>query len=132
MAYSITKQITFDLSDPAGVLFYPKYFELAHQALESFLPSLGISYKSWFLNPELGAPIVSAQGNFTQPIFAGDEIQIECVPSKLGETSVEFTFTFLKSGVSAGTVQSTHVFLNKSSRKKQSIPDDFRNRLKAN
>ncbi|MCB0393109.1 MAG: acyl-CoA thioesterase [Bdellovibrionales bacterium] len=124
-----THRVTFDLSDPAGVVFYPQYFLLAHQSLECVLPEIGISNELWFQSPEYIVPIVNAQGDFLAPLRHGDEFDISVRTSRIGESSVTFIFEFTRNGDCCARVNSTHVFVDRENNMKISIPAGIREHL---
>ncbi|MCB0356071.1 MAG: hypothetical protein KDD40_03640, partial [Bdellovibrionales bacterium] len=67
----------FSLSDPAGIVFFQKVFELAHQCLEDYTRNSPITWHNWFAHAEWGVPLVHSESHFLSPLVSGQMITIE-------------------------------------------------------
>lgn len=64
--------VSFADADPAGIMFYGTIFKFHHQALELYVTkTLKITYKDWFLNPDLGVPITKTEAQYFKPLIPG-------------------------------------------------------------
>ena len=121
--------LRFQHCDPAGILFYPKIYELAHETLESFVESHFSSYNIWFSHPEYAVPIVHAEADFKIPMKLNNEITVEVYKTHQGESSLQFEFHFKKTNgdklLTCALVKSVHCFIDKKTMKKTAIPESI-------
>lgn len=121
-AYRYHCLVPFHLADPAGVLFFGNAFTLVHQAFEYFvLHQLAYPWNSWFQNPEWIVPIRQAEAQYLQPIYAGQECQIELVVSSLSTSSFTLTSTIHQNDACC-MIKTVHVFCNRKTKQKMPIP----------
>ena len=79
--------------DPAGIVFYPRYFEMLNRAVEAwFADGLGATFASLHLDRKLGVPTVAIASTFTAPSRLGDELDIAIEVEKLGRTSCQVRY----------------------------------------
>ncbi len=114
-------------TDAAGLLFFSQQFKLVHDAYESLLESMGLSFavlirrKSYFL------PIVHAEADYKAPLFVGDRIAIQVTVDHIGETSFIFAYQlFNEKKQLVGTAKTVHVTTDKRTRKKIPLPAEMR------
>jgi 4-hydroxybenzoyl-CoA thioesterase len=92
MAFRFEQKILFKHCDPAGIVFYPRYFEMMNDAVEAwFDEALGLPFEA--MHAETGVPTVTISADFTAPSRHGDRLVIELAPTRLGGTSVDLTLT---------------------------------------
>lgn len=126
-----SKQITIAFSDcdPAGVLFFARYYSLAHDTLESFMSNNEIGWQNWFQNPEIIMPIRHSEADYFAPLWAGKTYDISLDVKKITESSVYFEFLIKYDGRTHCKLKTTHTFADKNEFKKIVIPDSFRHVL---
>lgn len=124
--------VGYDEADREGIVFFGNYFRLAHRALESYLPSIGIPWPEWFTNSEWGVPLRHVEADYLESLRPGQEFTVSISIEKLGDSSCTFIYQFqdTESQLSA-TLKTTHVFVARSTRKKISLPLSVRQRLSA-
>lgn len=85
-----TKRIArFGECDPAGVVYYPNYFNWFHQTMELwFEEALGVSYAQ--VIKDYGFPTVETSASYRAPVFMGDEVELLLSIEKLGGSSIRF------------------------------------------
>ncbi len=80
--------VRFGECDPAGVVYYPRYFDWFHRAMEAwFGEGLGFPYHE--VLQRIGFPSVHAEADYRRPCLMGEELVIELAVTKLGRASVE-------------------------------------------
>ncbi|MCB0391317.1 MAG: thioesterase family protein [Bdellovibrionales bacterium] len=119
----------FSLSDPAGIVFFQKVFDIAHQVLEDFIKQSDIGWDNWFNNLHWAAPLVHCESQFIFPLISGENIEVDLSLLKLGETSVSFSFAFRQGNIECCIVKTSHVFIKKDTKEKIPIPILIRNVL---
>lgn len=87
MIFSTPKQIRFHHCDPAGIVFYPQFFYLLHEAQEDFLAHIGFP-QHLLIQRGFGVPIVDLKTEFVGMCRYGDEITISLGLSRLGNSSI--------------------------------------------
>lgn len=95
MSFIAPVRVRFADVDPAGIVFYPRYFEMLNGAVEDwFEQELGLDFGTMHLSARIGVPTVKLDVEFAAPSFIGDRLTIEIVASSIGRTSCAITATF--------------------------------------
>lgn len=95
-AFATTRKILFQHCDPAGIVFYPRYFELLNAVVEEWFDlELGVPFSELHGARHSGIPTVSIETQFKRPSRLGEEITIEYGIEKLGGASLTARFAFL-------------------------------------
>jgi len=64
-------------TDPAGIVFYPRFYEWYDLGTETLFESLGLPWPEMFPREAIvGVPIVESGSTFLAPIRYGDEVNI--------------------------------------------------------
>lgn len=81
-------KVLFQHCDPAGIVFYPRYFEMVNQTVEEWHEvGLGHSFSQMHLERGHGVPTVSIGAEFSAPSKMGDILKWTLKVTKLGRTS---------------------------------------------
>lgn len=81
-------KVLFQHCDPAGIVFYPRYFEMVNQTVEEWHEvGLGYSFSKMHLTSGHGVPTVSITAEFAAPSHMGDVLTWSLRVRKLGRTS---------------------------------------------
>jgi len=83
-------KVRFNHVDAAGLIFYPRYYEMLNQVIEEwFEQNLGFDLKQ--LREQLGVstPAVSIDTEFSKPSRLGDILQFDLSVQKIGNSSIE-------------------------------------------
>ena len=121
-----TKRIVeFGMCDSAGILFFPRLFELTHSAYEEFILRSDL-LNNYFENEEIAIPLISATSDFQEPIRLHEVLNINIKVLKIGNSSFQLKTIFLdEENNGMAIVTTTHVFVDKHNFKKVNIPDEF-------
>lgn len=115
--------IPFQLADTAGILFYGHVFSLAHEVYEHFIQDkLQLPWDSWFKNPEWIVPIKQTQASYYAPMKAGIKYQVNLEVLGITNSSFSLKFRFVNDNHEHCSVETVHVFCDRSSKNKQPIP----------
>jgi 4-hydroxybenzoyl-CoA thioesterase len=82
-----TRPVRFDEADPAGIVFFARYANFAHEALENFFADLEGGYPALVQKRRIGLPSVRFEVDFRAPLRYGDELRVETSCVKIGNTS---------------------------------------------
>ena len=108
-----TIRIEWGDCDPAGIIFYPRYFAMFDAATTYLLErAIGMS-KFEYLKAYnfLGHPIVETRARFRIPTRYGDEVTIETAVVACGRSSMKIEHRLAKAGVLAAEGFETRVFV---------------------
>ena len=84
--------IRFQHCDPAGIVFYPRYFEMFNEVIEDwFAEALEMPFQRLHIEQGLGVPIVRADCSFLQASRIGDRLQFSLAVEELGRSSIQLT-----------------------------------------
>ena len=93
MIYHRPIQIEFNHCDPAGIVFYPRYFEMISSVAENFFKDVaGRSYASMIATRQ-GVPAARIETNFHVPSRLGEVLDFRLKITRLGATSITFEIT---------------------------------------
>ena len=99
--------------DPAGIIFYPRYFEMFDTSTTVLIErALGMSKIDYLkVYAFAGHPPVEARARFRQPTRFGDEVEIETALIDGGGSSFKLEHRLTKAGVLAVEGFETRVWL---------------------
>lgn len=87
--YERLTQIEFNHCDPAGIVFYPRYFEMVNSVIENFFADVvGRSFASMHNGASNGVPTVAMEAVFQRPSRLGDKVRFTLQLEKIGGSSV--------------------------------------------
>ncbi|MBU9699668.1 acyl-CoA thioesterase [Rhodobacteraceae bacterium HSP-20] len=90
MSYARAIRIEFNHCDPAGIVFYPRYFEMTNSVCENFFREVvGYSYHAMMADG-IGTPTARVETDFRAPSRLGDVLDWLLVVEKVGGSSVTF------------------------------------------
>jgi 4-hydroxybenzoyl-CoA thioesterase len=81
------RPIRFDEVDPAGIVFFARFMNYAHEAMENFFYDLDGGYAGLIQQRRIGFPTVRLEADFNIPLRYGDMLRVETSCSRLGNTS---------------------------------------------
>lgn len=89
LIFSTPINIRFAHCDPAGIVFYPRYFELINGVVEDWCAEgLGMSFHEMHMVQGIGLPTVHIETDFVKTSRMGDELVAELRVLKLGRASL--------------------------------------------
>ncbi|MFZ6755851.1 acyl-CoA thioesterase [Undibacterium sp. Ji50W] len=95
MNFTAELPIRFAHCDPAGIVFYPRYFEMMNGVVEDWCAQgLGCSFREMHIERGIGLPTVHLETDFIRPAQLGETLMAELTVLKLGNTSVEIQVSF--------------------------------------
>jgi 4-hydroxybenzoyl-CoA thioesterase len=115
--------------DPAGIAFYPRYFEMLNEAVEDWFDSLGWSFARMHLEGRTGVPARRIEADFTSPSWLGDTLDITLSVREVGRTSLRLEVAFTCAGAPRWTARMVLVMIDMSDGKATPWPDDLRAKL---
>lgn len=124
--------------DPAGIVFYPRYFAMFDHSTTSLISAASGLNKFDLLKRYdfAGYPMVDTRGKFYRPCRFGDDVEIESAFTKVGTSSFDIHHRILKTGDLHLEGFETRVWVGKDPAdpekiKAKPIPDDLAARFRA-
>lgn len=118
-------------TDMAGILYFPRQYRFAHDALEDFMESEGISFEKIFKHQPFVFVIVHAESDYYKPLHVGDLLAVHVSVEKVGTASFTMNYQIFREPEMelVGQVKTVHVSLENATRTKVPIPDGLRHSL---
>lgn len=89
VAFERCERVRFGHCDPAGIVYYPRYFEMLHGVMEDwFNEGLKVNYAEFLGQRRFGMPTIRLHSDFRRISRMGDELRQQLVVTKLGRTSL--------------------------------------------
>jgi len=121
------QQVRFGHCDPAGIVFYPRYFEMLNELVEDwFAQGLGLPFDVLIGQRRIGMPTAQLDTRFLRVSRQGDRLRQTVHLERLGVSSMTLQVGF--EGDDGPRVQFTQVLVCTSlaTHKPQAFPDDLR------
>ncbi len=131
--FTFLRPVRFAEVDAARLVFFAKYPEFVHDALEDLLSGLEGGYPALTGARDVGIPTVHLSIDFSAPLRYGDRARIEVTVERIGTTSVTFRHAVIRDGdgVLCADIRHTIVTARLSTLAPIAIPDDVRALLQA-
>jgi 4-hydroxybenzoyl-CoA thioesterase len=95
-------RITWGVCDPAGIVYFPRYFELFDEATNRIFERVGFRKRELLkAYGIIGFPVVNITGNFTMSNTFGDDVVVETSIPEWGRSSFVVQHRLLKDEVQA-------------------------------
>ena len=129
MSYSRTVPIEFNHCDPAGIVFYPRYFEMMNSVVENFFAeAVGWSFARMHTGgARNGVPTVAINCSFMAPSRLGEKVTFTLVATGIGKSSLDVRITAAKDGEVRLASDNTLVWIDQG--RAAPWPDEIRTKL---
>jgi 4-hydroxybenzoyl-CoA thioesterase len=78
--------------DPAGIVYFPRFFDFFHQAMEQWFGALGHPYEDVIMRRRIGFPAVHTEADFSRPTQYGDALEVRLSLGRIGERSITLEY----------------------------------------
>jgi 4-hydroxybenzoyl-CoA thioesterase len=126
MSFSRDTLVRFEHCDPAGLIFYPRFFALVNEMVEDWFASLGQSFKTLHLDRRKGVPTVRFESEFIAPVRIGDTLRQSLGVDVLGRSSCTLKHLAAVDGRAVARFDQTIVFTDLVTMKSEPWPADLR------
>jgi Predicted thioesterase len=127
MTFATSVQVRFADVDPAGIVFYPRYFEMLNAVVEDwFAQDLGMSFKQLHLVDHIGVPTVKLEVTFLSPSELGDILTITITPDQVGRSSCTFNALFSGDGRDRLRLEVVLVCMDMATQRSRPWPESVR------
>ena len=124
MPFEMSQKILFKHCDPAGIVFYPRYFEIINDCVEAFFDEIGTPFET--LHETAGVPTAQISTTFYAPSRHGDQLTIRLDVLKIGGSSLNLSVSGTCDGVKRFSAEPTLVYINKSTGRSQKWTEGLR------
>lgn len=115
MPFEMPQKVLFKHCDPAGIVFYPRYFEMINDCVEAFFDEvLGTPFE--VVMRDGGVPTAEIAVKFQAPSRHGDHLVLTLAAVRLGGSSFTLTIAATCAGETRFSAQSTLVYVNAQGR----------------
>ena len=122
--------VKFSEVDQAGVVFFSRYFEIAHSSLEAFFHHLGWGFAKVFSVGKEGFPLIHAQADYMAPARLGDTLEVGLAVSRISESSFTVGYDIRTAdGKPAAKLSTVHVWVELKTFSKAPIPAELKTAL---
>lgn len=122
--------IRFAHCDPAGIVFYPQYFEIMNGLMEDwFTEGLGVDFADLITNRRIGIPTVNIECTFSKPSRLGERVTFGVTVTRIGERSIGIEVQAVAGGELRLRATQTLVLFSLDTMRSIPIPPDVRARL---
>lgn len=129
MSFTHRHKVGFADVDPAGIVFYPRYFEMINATIEDWFRSIGYGFDQMILQDGFAVPTATIQVDFKAPSRLDDQVELELELVRLGRSSIGLQINIQCEGELRAVVQQTLVFIRMLGNKPVRIPDPLRARI---
>ena len=128
--FHATRIVRFGHCDPAGIIFYPRYFDLIHEVKEDwFREALDWPFAKLIGAMKKGFPIVRLAAEFHAPSRLGEELGIVLSVPRLGRSSVAIDYEVSCGGERRADMQTVVVQVDLGEGRPRPIADELRERI---
>ena len=91
MIYHRDIRIEFNHCDPAGIVFYPRYFEMLNSVVENFFRDVAKHPFEAMMLDDTGVPTARTEMTFTAPSRLGEVLDWRLSVARLGRAALDLT-----------------------------------------
>ena len=118
MAFTTQRKVRFQHCDPAGIVFYPRYFEMINSVVEDWFEEVvHHDFNQLHVEPGTGVPTAAIDTQFHAPSQLGERLTFELRVQSMGRSSLTLQIVAYCGEQKRLTSDSTLVFVDLSSGK---------------
>lgn len=130
MPFAYTRTIHFPDTDAAGVVFFPRYLAICHEAYEEAIAAAGLDVARFFSTADgLVLPVSKSSADYLRPLHVGDKLRVTVTPTRLTDASFALDYEMFKiTGPTeklAARVRTEHVCITTATRERTPLPSDL-------
>lgn len=94
MVFRVDRRVRFADVDAAGIVFYPRYFEMINACIEDwFETGLGHGFDAMIVKGHHAVPLAHIEVDFKAPSRLDDELALKLAVTDVGRSSFKLTIT---------------------------------------
>jgi 4-hydroxybenzoyl-CoA thioesterase len=128
--YARPFKVMFQHCDPAGIVFYPRYFEMINATVEDwFEEEIGVPFAAMHGARAMAIPAAHIAVDFLRPSRLGDVLDVRLSVERVGGASMALRLVAHGAEGPALTAELTIVHVLKETMRPAPWPDDIRARV---
>ncbi|MXW84473.1 MAG: acyl-CoA thioesterase [Boseongicola sp. SB0673_bin_14] len=127
--FTYAQKVLFKHCDPAGIVFYPRYFEMMNDCVEAFFADV---LKTPFedIHKAHAVPTAQITTRFAAPSRHGDQLALSLSMTRVGRTSADYAMSATCEGEIRFETTCTLVYVNSAGRPTP-WPESLKSKLSA-
>lgn len=126
-AYTYRNAVMFQHCDPAGIVFYPRYFEMINEVVETlFRDALDWPFAQMHVRDRTGVPMGRIETDFHAASRLGDELDWAFTVTRIGGASLAARVTASCKGEARLTADLTLIYVDLDAMRSIRWPEDKR------
>ncbi|NOX39903.1 MAG: acyl-CoA thioesterase [Alphaproteobacteria bacterium] len=131
MSWQTQIDVEFQHCDPAGIVFYPRYFEMINSVIERYFHDhLSYDFATMHFVDKNGVPTVKIDAEFRAPSRLGDRLTFDLAVERVGNSSLELLIRASCDAQPRMTVRSTLVRIDLGSGNSAPWPKPLADKLR--
>ena len=131
-AFTVTRDIRFSESDPAGIVFFAEFFRMFNDLFEDWLVKrLGIDFARQFRVEERMFPLMHVSADFREGRMMGQSISLTLLLTRLGRSSIAYEIVGHDEGREVLRGSFVNCVASKKTMKSIEIPPEIRSPMEA-
>jgi 4-hydroxybenzoyl-CoA thioesterase len=126
-AFTRSVPIRFSHCDPAGIVYFPHYFNMFNGLIEDwYTEELGYDHADIIMGSQFGFPFVHIECDFKVPSRMGDVIDLTLLVERVGRTSLGIAIVCHRDGVERLRARMVTAMMSITTRKPEPLPQPLR------
>lgn len=115
--------------DPAGIMFYPRIFEMVNETIEEWFSVMGFSFSKIHMEDQVGVPLVKIEASFHKPSHLGEILDFKLRVGRIGGSSIELNINASGDGKERFEVKAVLAHMDLNTKKATAWPEDMKTEL---
>lgn len=125
--FSAPVRVRFSHCDPAGIVYFPRWFDLMNGVVEDwFNEALGLDYRGFHQDRGIGLGYARAEADFVRSGFWGDRLDVFVRVERVGGASLALALTAFRGDAPVFAARLVIVTTALAERCAIPLPDDLR------
>lgn len=130
-AFTRSVVIRFSHCDPAGIVYFPHYFDMFNGLIEDWYGELGVDYAELIMGSKLGFPFVHIECDFKIPSRMGECLDLTLLVQHVGRSSLGLVIVGHLDGVERLRARMVTAMMALDTRKSVPLPNTLRAQIEA-
>ncbi len=131
-AFTRRVPIRFSHCDPAGIVYFPHYFDMFNGLIEDWYgQELGFDYAELITGDRYGFPIVHLECDFKIPSRIGEVIELTLLVERIGRSSLAIAIICHRDNIERLRARMVTAMMSLKTKTAVSMPDALRNAIES-
>jgi 4-hydroxybenzoyl-CoA thioesterase len=130
MVFRVDRRVRFADVDAAGIVFYPRYFEMINACIEDwFETGLGYGFDAMIVRGHHAVPLAQIEVEFKAPSRLDDELTFKLVVTEVGRSSFKLKITAMSADEVRMIARPVLVYIDSDQHAPVRIPEILRAKM---